>query len=175
MPRQRKNPNDLNDNERMFCARYISMGQNGTRAYMSVWPRCAEPTARVGATRLLAKPSVKAEIHCLTEAAIKAEHMSANEVIREMTRIASADLMELSDLNGRVRRLRDIPERLRRCISSVKRNRDGTYDFKFWSKDIQLTNLGKFHKLLTERVEFHDKTSLADRMRRARLRASGGK
>lgn len=170
MSRQRKDPNDLNDKEKLFCTRYVANDQNGTRAYKSVWRRVTNNTARTEASKLLAKPNVSAEVRRLIDEGLKASHATANEVLREMSWIGLSDPAELVGLNGEVRNLRQIPERLRRCIKGIKRNRDGTYEFQFWSKDHQLTNLGKFHKLLTERIELSGKVALAIRVQAARKR-----
>jgi len=95
----------------------------------------------------------------------------------ELYRLATFDPVHVFDDKGQLKNISEIPEDARRCISSidnyVESNDEGTKStqkVKFWDKTKALEMLAKYFKLLTERIEVTDNSSLAERLIRARKR-----
>lgn len=87
----------LSELEAAFVEQYL-VDLNGTQAYMRAKPGCSNPSARVAATRLLAKTNIQEAI-----AKAKAERaarigMTADDVVRQTMAIVQADVRELVDL-----------------------------------------------------------------------------
>lgn len=87
-------------------------------------------------------------------------------MLRELSRIAFADIRQAFTADGRLKSVHELPENVARCISGIENeelwddNGDGerirTGDvrkLKFWDKNKALEALGKFHKLFAERVD----------------------
>jgi hypothetical protein len=92
----KKTKSEMTANELLFCVRYVEMAQNGTRAYMSIYPNSGERAATTSSGRMLAKAGVRSEIARLTRAALKAGELSAEGVVRAMSWMADFDIGELS-------------------------------------------------------------------------------
>lgn len=69
---------------------------------------------------------------------------------------------------GAMKPLYEMPEAIRKCIKSLEWDILGRPKFSFWSKDAQLTNALKTHKLLGADVNVNIQIGFADRLRRAR-------
>lgn len=111
--------------------------------------------------RLLKNAQIQAAI---AKAHDKAE-IEAVEVLRELRRIALADVAQAFTEDGALKNIHDIPEDLRRAISGLDvealweghgddREQVGTVrKVRFWSKTEALRDLAKHLKLLTDKVE----------------------
>jgi phage terminase small subunit len=69
---------------------------NGTRAYMAVYPKAAEDSARTSAAELLAKDNISAAI----AERIKESQMSADEALEILAAHARGDMGQFSDRLG---------------------------------------------------------------------------
>lgn len=128
----------------------------------------------------LRKVNIQAEIERLTQEQLTKEHMSAAEALAVMARIARVDPINLvwkpgeldsagqPTVAGAIKSLYEMPESIRVCIKSIKYDIMGRPEFQFWSKDAQLTNIGKHHKLLSEQVNVNITLGFAERLRAAR-------
>lgn len=65
-----KSADILTYNDLLFCIEFTKNGQNGTQAYLKVHPKASHETGRVEASRVLAKPAVKAQLDRMYKAAI---------------------------------------------------------------------------------------------------------
>ena len=86
----------LSELEAAFVEQYL-IDLNGTKAYMRAKPGCANPSARVAATRLLAKTNIQEAV-----AKAKAERaarigMTADEVVLQTMAIVQADVRDLME------------------------------------------------------------------------------
>jgi phage terminase small subunit len=88
----------------------------------------SEPSARQTGYMLLRNPVVREQLVKHMEKASSASVMSQREVLERDSAIASVDPLAVFDLEGgksRLRPLDQIPEEVRRCISSIKETADG--------------------------------------------------
>ncbi len=190
----------LTSRELAFCASYIALKQNGTRAYMAIYGTTNERTAAARASLLLTKHNIATEIARRVEAAIVAAHSSANVVVRNLSWLSDFDFADLiwqvgeRDSAGRESHARvaacspeegepcalphvgaykpigEMHERARKMIKGVKYDNNGNKIYDLWSKDSAITNMAKYHKLLVDKVEISGQISLADRVKAARAR-----
>ena len=86
----------LSELEAAFVEQYL-VDLNGTQAYMRVKPGCANPSARVAATRLLAKTNIKDAVVKAKEELRKNTGISAAVAIQHAWAIATADSRELME------------------------------------------------------------------------------
>lgn len=80
----------LSRKHQKFIAEYLKQW-NGTRAYMAVYPKASEETARANASDLLSKTNISEAI----AARIKESQMSADEAMSLQANIARGDITEL--------------------------------------------------------------------------------
>src|SRR5947209_3600953 len=86
----------LTPRERRFVDEYL-VDLNATRAYRAAFPNAGYAAAKVGASRLLAKATLRAEIRAAREAQQRRARVSADAVLRELARIAFSDVVNLLD------------------------------------------------------------------------------
>lgn len=152
-----------------FASIYMGNGRNGTRAWMLLHPRATTASAASSASEWLRRPKVQDEIARLTNEAWKREQMSADEVLGRMARIAKQNIrdyywqagelrlsngMEIEATEvGRRKPLSELTEAQTECIKGFKFNPEGLVIQEHYSKDTQLLNMAKHHKLMTDRVD----------------------
>ena len=167
---------ELSEKHEQFCREYL-VDLNGTRAYLRVYPKSSESAARSSAADLLAKPSVKRRIEELTGERAKRTQITADLVLAEILKIATADLGQAYDEQGNLKPIHDIPIEVRRAMAGVKvfeefegsgreRHKVGEVrEVRFWDKPRALELLGRHLKLFTDKVEHSGKVevqSIAD-------------
>lgn len=163
-----------------FALAVIRLNGNASAAYHEVYPRANPNCCRVESTRLSQREDIRARIAWLTERALRAEHMSANEVLREMARIGRVDIGDLvwkpgeldsagnTPVPGTRKPLHELPEAVRRCVKSIKLDEEGRWEIQLWNKDAQLTNIAKHHKLIGGDVTVNVQLGFSERLRAAR-------
>lgn len=104
--------------EARFIEEYL-IDLNATRAYKVCHPDCTYATCRTEGGRLLARPDIKAEVIASQAARRKRTSVSADKVVRELGRIAFADVADLFDSEGNMLGVREIPLETRRAIQSL--------------------------------------------------------
>ena len=112
----------------------------------------SEPSARQTGYMLLRNPVVREQLVKHMEKASSASVMSQREVLERDSAIASVDPLAVFDLEGgkpRLRPLDQIPEEVRRCISSIKETADG-YRVAFHSLHPALDRLSRYYNTLSE-------------------------
>lgn len=122
----------------------------------------SERTSRTIGHELLTKPDIKAAIDEALEKRSQKTGISAELVVRELLRIATADVGQAFDDQGQMKPLSEIPEDVRRAISALEVNEifSGQGDqklaiglarkVKFWDKARALELLGKHLRMFTE-------------------------
>jgi phage terminase small subunit len=90
---------DLSPNHLRFIAEYLAESpRNATAAYLRVYT-CAYDSARSAAAALLANPRVKAEVERREAMLQKNLQLTAEDVLREIFLVASADPRELTEFH----------------------------------------------------------------------------
>ena len=82
----------LNNNQITFCQEYIKNGNNGTKAYMKVYPDSSEESAMVGASRLLRNAKVQEYLQSLQKKVEKKSIMSAEERMEFLTKVVTGNV-----------------------------------------------------------------------------------
>ena len=108
--------------ERLFVQEFL-VDRNATRAYLAVFGQDARHAAAQG-PMLRREPHVQAEIEAATAAQVRRARIRADEVLREIARIAFSDPAFLVDERDRLLPIRQIPLEARRAIRSIRRSRE---------------------------------------------------
>ena len=187
---------DLTPKQRLFVAEYTRENLPAIAEGRSTRANATQAAIRAGYSRasaaqlgyqLLQIPSVLEAIEKAEKARLKRLQASADKILAEWTNLGFSDPGALlwkpgeldsqghATITGKVKPLHEMPLEVRRTIKSIKFDNHGRPEFSFWDKAPFHANLGKFHKLLTERVEFKDTSSLAERMRLGWLRVCTAK
>lgn len=111
------NPKGLSARNLAF-ARNIVNGMSGKDAATDAG--YSKKTAESQASRLLRNAKVAAYIDALRKRAEDRAEFNAARVLKEIERLATVDITEAFDANGRLKPLNEIPEDVRRAISSVE-------------------------------------------------------
>lgn len=162
--------------QEVFVREYL-VDMNATQAAIRAGYSVA--TAMEQGYQLLQKPSVRAAVQARLKERFDRIDLTAERVLLEMFRVATVDLAQAYDEQGRLLCLTQMPEDIRRAISAFESEQEnvGTSQepeyvtvrkIKTYDKTKALEMLGKYFKLLTERVEISD--GIADRLARARKR-----
>lgn len=176
-------PELSNIRHEQFCYEYLK-DLNAKQAYERVYGKKKNPqTAEVNSSKLLSNTKVKQRIEELAEERTERVKIDADDVLRELLRLASLDPGKLFDKNGKPLEIHELDEDTRKAIASFEfdvakeKNEDGETEhvryvkrIRFWDKNKSLENLGRHLKLFTD--VFEDKsTSLAEGIEKARERS----
>ena len=134
----------LNDRQRRFAAEYLkdlNAKQAAIRAGYS-----AKTADRIG-SRLLSHVEVAAAIASGQAKRADRLQIDSDRVLAELARSAFADPAGAFTETGAIRPIHDMPEDVRRAISSYEIDADGAVKVKFWSKPQTLEALGRHLKL----------------------------
>lgn len=93
--------------------------------------------------------------------------MRADDVLRELKHMATLDPVALLDEAGTRLPLKDMPESVRRCISSIEETEYGTR-YRFWDKLKALELIGKHLELFTEKVKHSGELVTVEIIRKVR-------
>lgn len=138
-----------------FVEEYL-VDLNGTQAAIRVG--YSPKTAAATASRLLRNVKMRAYIAELMAPAVKAAELSAERVLKEMTRLAFYDMTALLDVDDGKITLRDptsLPEDLRRAIVGIKPVQIGEglqYECKFADKQKALDSLARHLQMFKDTV-----------------------
>lgn len=161
----------LTPKQEMFCREYV-VDLNGKQA--AIRTGYSKKTAEVQASHLLSKPKVKAFVDELIKKRASKMEITADLVLGEILRLARVDLSQAYDDAGNLLHPKQMPEDVRRAISSIEVfeehegvGRDRKYigdttKVKFWDKTKALELLGKNLKLFTDKLEHSGKVTLED-------------
>jgi phage terminase small subunit len=107
----------LSPKQNAFVAAYlVSLNASQAAVEAGYSPRTAE---KIGSENLR-KPEVKRAIDEALKRRAERVEVKADDVLRELVRIFSADISKAYDINGKLMKLHEIPEDVRRCIVGVK-------------------------------------------------------
>lgn len=137
---------------KLFAERWLVNGNNGTEAAIHIG--FAAHNAAVMATRYMKHPDVKTIIERAQAKAVAKAELTTERWAKEMAAIGHFDPGELYDEDGKAIPVRELPEHVRRAISSVKVERrfegkgEGrveivTEEIRPWDKNTALANIGR--------------------------------
>lgn len=157
-----KGPDEtLNERQRLFCLEYVK-DLNATQA--AIRAGYSERSAHIIAWNLLRRPAIAEYVSKHAEEHLDSLQISTEEVLDEYRNRAFFDPQDAFEQDGSLKRLKDIPIDVRRCIASLEVTEifDGQGDqktaigllkkVKFTDKDKALDGLAKYLGLLKERV-----------------------
>ncbi len=156
----------LTPKQNRFCAEYL-VDQNATQAAIRAGysPRTA---MKIGSENLR-KPEVR---RCIDEALARRNarvEVKADDVLRELLRLARVDVGEAFDAKGNLKPLHAMSEDVRRAIAGVdvetSSRRDTVVKVKFWDKVRGLELLGKHLKLFVDVHQHEAGKSLEELLR----------
>ncbi len=140
----------LTKTERAFLNEYL-VDLNGRRAYQATYKRCkSENAARVEASRLLTKPNVVAELGRSLKRLQERTELDADEIIREMKKLAFANQQDYSGFGPDGVKLKDSDSLTRdqmAAIGEVRETRTGrykTFQLKLHDKKGALDSLARW-------------------------------
>lgn len=152
----------LTRRQRAFVHEYLK-DLNATKA--AIRAGYSSSTAHSSGPRLLENVGVKEAIDAAMERRAVACDVVAADILRELKRIALADAAQAVDESGKLLPLHEMPEDVRRSISSIEteelwegrgEDRERLGDLvkvKFWDKKGALDLLGKHLGMFTEKHE----------------------
>lgn len=151
-------------------------GKTQPEAYRAAGFRCSNASLASAASALEGKLEVSQEIARRLAKVQERTGITAERILTELMRLATADVSQAYDTEGNLRPLSEIPEDVRRCIASIdvemrapglRLDTNGSVTapeaatvvkkVRFWSKDRSLEMLGKHLKLFTEKHELTGK------------------
>ncbi len=150
----------LNDKQKRFCEEYI-VDLNGTHAYQRAFPGVTENSARAAAARLLASVSAQAYVAELQAKRSQRTEITQDRVLKELAAMAFIDITDAFEVDGRLKKLTDIPENVRRAISGIEVSEITVEGFKIGEtkkikvieKTKSLELIGRHLKMFTDKVE----------------------
>ena len=141
------------EREAVFAREFVK-DLNATQA--AVRSGYSAPSAYSAAHRLLRKPRVREQITRLAAANQARVELEADNILRELLAIATADVADYvtknADSSLALRQMEEIPPLSRRAIADVRRTKDG-FRLKLHPKLPALALLAKHVGLLVERHE----------------------
>lgn len=165
----------LTPKQELFCNEYL-IDLNATQA--AIRAGYSEKTARSTACEYLAKPNIQDRVAELNQKRINKVQIDADFVLKELYKIATSDVSTCFDDDGNLISIKEMPEPIRKAISSfevqevIDRDTGEATSYikkvKLWSKDKSLENLGKHLKLFTDKVEHNVGASLEEILTKSR-------
>lgn len=144
----------LRRKRQLFVDAYVRTG-SATEAALASGFSGKHPNV-MGST-LMANPEVKAAVVERETEAIARAGVRHVRVLEEMATLALASLEDLRGEDGKVRALKDIPDKLLRGAEGITFNEDGSIKSVKLAKTSGLNMLGKYLKILLDVVEHQGK------------------
>jgi phage terminase small subunit len=99
--------------QRRFLEEYIAFDGNATQAYLKAFPEHSYGTARCESSKLLANPSIQAELQAMREGYARDLRISGLKVLKELAAVAFSDIGEVfEEVEGEFDRAKP-PSRIR--------------------------------------------------------------
>lgn len=169
--------------QELFCLEYLK-DRNATAAYMRAGYKAKGHAAEANASRLLSNAEIAKRINAALSEVKKAVQVEAEDVLREILKLAKSDVRKLYREDGTLKLPHEWDDDTAAAVAGVDvvettiGDKDSpisqtTKKVKLWDKKGSLELLGRHLKLFTDVVEVKDVTPISDRMKKARERAKG--
>lgn len=170
--------------QQLFCLEYLK-DLNASAAYRRAGYKARnENVAAVQASKLLRNNHVALHIQASMDARAKDIKLDASDVLREILKLAKADVRKLYREDGSLKLPHEWDDDTAMAVAGVEvvESMIGegenaflkqTKKVKLWDKKGSLELLGRHLKLFTDVIEVKDITPMADKMKAARERAKG--
>lgn len=158
-------PRKLKPFERKFVAE-VARGVTPTQALRNIGWKGTVP--KIKACKMMARPHIRAEVDRLTQDAMQAAGINRAQIVKELARIAFADVREVLDEFGNVKPFHELDEDTAAAIAGMdveelfdytgqgeERKREQTgfvRKLKFWNKREALSELAAIAGLKREAV-----------------------
>ncbi len=110
----------MTEAQKRFCDEYL-IDLNATRAYKVAYPNCKkDETACVNGSRLLRNAKVQEYIEIHQKQREERTQVTQDKVIKELAKIAFADIRKLYTENGQLRNVADLDDDIAGAISSLE-------------------------------------------------------
>lgn len=161
----------LTKQQEIFCKEYLK-DLNARRAAERAG--YSKHTAQVQGSRLMQNEKVQKRVQALFDKRAAKIELSAELILERLLEVATVDLADAYDSDGKLKPLHDIPKSVRQAMSGIDvaeefagygKDRQKVADVrkvKFWDKIKALEVLGKHLKLFTDKVEHSGKVTLED-------------
>lgn len=136
-------------------AREFVVDLNATQA--AIRAGYSKKTARQQGSRLLSNADICAEIDRLKTQIQSKALVTAEEVLKELRRVAFSDPAKVLGENGYLLTMNEMPEDVRRSIAGIDLDGSGGTKIKFWNKPQALELLGKHLAMWTDKTEITGK------------------
>ncbi len=154
----------LSPKQERFCAEYIKLG-NATQAYINAG--YSAKTANNSAHALLVNPGIARRVEEMRRQVTKKLLLEVEDILQEAAWIATSDIKDATDPDGKIMNVHEMPEKVRRAVRSIEvtdiwaQGVDIGQKTKltFWDKNKALEMLAKHKKLLTDKVETDNKNT----------------
>lgn len=158
----------LTKRQEEFCRQYL-IDLNGTQA--AIRAGYSTKGAHVQAAQLLSNPKVQSFANKLKADRSARTEITADMVLKEIGRLAFADIRSLFDENGRLLPVHMLPPEVAASIASIEVvtskvpggepvDVEHTAKVKFWDKRGSLELLGRHLKMFTDKIEHSGKIGL---------------
>jgi hypothetical protein len=110
----------LSATDRSFVLEYDTNGNNGTRAYLTVFPGVKVTTAATEAWRLLRNPEIRAYLESVQTERFKRLQMSGDHALALTGQRANPDIRQAYDAEGKLLPVHLWPDSLVVCVKGIK-------------------------------------------------------
>lgn len=177
----------MSPKQHRFSEEYV-LDLNGTAAARRAGYTGTNATLNVTACRLLHNAAVADRISALQVDRSRRTGITSDVILGELLRLARTDVSQAFDADGNMLPINQMPEDVRRSISSIEVNEehhrsalgtDGESDrrkitnvkkLRFWDKKGALELLGKHLRLFVDKIEVAEAGNLAEKLAAARER-----
>lgn len=149
---------ELSDKYKKFALNYIRL-QNGTKAYLQVYPNADYNVASVSAYHLLRKPKIKEAIREYMDGIFKEKEAEISAIFNKLVSITNVDIADFIDDNGNVK-FKDFQEmntyaiaEYSKVVSDTAQGRNEKQTIKLLDKQKALSELIKILGMITDKAE----------------------
>lgn len=121
----------------LYCDAYA---QAYTGTDKSKWSR---NVLHIKGSETAAMPHVRERIDELRAAVLKGSELRASEILNEVRRLATSDIVGIVDRDGRVLMPHELDRETRAAVASFEISEDGTIKYRFWDKNAAIEKAAK--------------------------------